>query len=255
MLLSSIIASVVLRCVAVAAPTNPESAYTSSVVPPSTTFTLAPAPTAPSLTSQLFLADLAADRFGLIPNDKDFKFDFNNAARRGQAGKGVDSIAANRKTFPALVGTGSGMAGPCGFNPPHVHPRATELQIVTQGKLQVQMVPEKGVFNMPGDSQSGRRVIKNTMGKVEMTPLYLGSIHTQFNPDCTDAIFVASFSAEDFGAGQALDVTIQFSPEIVTATFGEAIDGADVDAFRKPIPVANTIGFESCLKECNIKNR
>ncbi|PBP17581.1 cupin [Diplocarpon rosae] len=259
MLSNSIIASVVLGCVAIAAPTNPESAFTSSAGATSTTSTPAAAPTAPSLTSQLFLADLAADRFGLIPHDQDFKFDFNNAALRGKAGKGGDIIAANRKTFPALVGTGSGMAvgflGPCGFNTPHVHPRATELQIVTQGKLHVEMVPENGVFNIPGDSQSGRRVIKNTVGKLEMTPFYQGSIHTQFNPDCTDAIFVASFTSEDFGAGQALDETIQFSPEIVTAAFGEAIDGADVDAFKKAIPVAIATGVESCLKKCNIKKR
>jgi hypothetical protein len=50
----------------------------------------------------------AADRFALLPNDKDFVFDFNK--KQENPGKGGELIAANRKTFPALVGTGSGMA-------------------------------------------------------------------------------------------------------------------------------------------------
>jgi hypothetical protein len=50
----------------------------------------------------------AADRFALLPNNDDFVFDFNK--KQEGAGKGGMLIAANRKTFPALVGTGSGMA-------------------------------------------------------------------------------------------------------------------------------------------------
>lgn len=50
----------------------------------------------------------AAGRFALLPNNDDFVFDFNK--KQEGAGKGGMLIAANRKTFPALVGTGSGMA-------------------------------------------------------------------------------------------------------------------------------------------------
>ncbi len=263
MLFNSIIASAILATVAVAAPTNPDnSSTTSSVVPPPAATTASaspPAPTGPSLTQQLFLADTAADRYPLLPKDDQFKFNFANPALKGKGGKGGDLIAANRKTFPALVGSGSGMAvgflGACGFNTPHVHPRATELQIVTQGKLQVEMVPENGVFNVAGDAKSGRRVIKNTVNTFEMTPFYQGSVHTQFNPDCTDAVFVASFNSEDFGAGQVLDEVVQFSPNVVTAAFGEAINGADVDKFKTAIPASIAQGVEECLKKCNIKKR
>jgi hypothetical protein len=61
-----------------------------------------------SLTQQLFLADTAAERFSLLPNDNQFIFDFNQAQKN--PGKGGQVVAANRKTFPALVGTGAGMA-------------------------------------------------------------------------------------------------------------------------------------------------
>lgn len=50
----------------------------------------------------------AADRFSLLPNDDDFVFDFNQ--EQADPGNGGQLIAANRKTFPALVGTNSGMA-------------------------------------------------------------------------------------------------------------------------------------------------
>ena len=253
MLFNSIIASAVLAYVAVAAPTSPE---------PAPTTTVAPAPlasTGPSLTQQLFLADTAADRFTLLPKDEQFKFAFNNPALKDKGGKGGDLIAANRMTFPALVGTGSGMAvgflKGCGFNTPHVHPRATELQIVTQGVLQTEMVPENGVFNKPGDPTSGRRVIKNTINQFEMQPFYQGSVHTQFNPTCHPAVFVASFNSEDFGAGQVSDELFAISPNVVTAAFGEAIDGADINNFKATIPTSIARGVEECLTKCGIEKR
>src|SRR5687767_15360451 len=60
------------------------------------------------------------------------------------------------------------------------------------------MVPENGVL----DGQGNRRTIRNDVGLFDMVPFYQGSFHTQFNPDCADAIFVASFPSEDPGTGQ-----------------------------------------------------
>jgi hypothetical protein len=74
----------------------------------SSTTTAAPTSTGLSLTQQLYLADTAADRFALLPDDKQFVFDFNQ--NQTNPGKGGELVAANRKNFPALVGTGSGMA-------------------------------------------------------------------------------------------------------------------------------------------------
>jgi len=242
MLFTSAIISAILATSALAAPAKRDAP--------------APAPFTPSLTAQLFLADVAADRFALLPDDKSFVFDFGNPALKGKGGKGGDLIAANRKNFPALVGTGSGMAvgflGPCGFNTPHVHPRATELQIVTEGRLTVEMIPENGVFNKPGDATSGRRVITNTVNQFQVTPFYLGSVHTQFNPDCTPATFVAAFNAEDFGAGQVAEELFALSDDVVSAAFGQAIDGKDVAKFKGAIPASIALGVEQCLKTCGI---
>lgn len=242
MLFTSAIVSAILASSALAAPSKR---------------TNNPAPPALSLTQQLFIADTAADRFALLPDNKDYVFNFNDPALKNKGGKGGDLITANRKNFPALVGTGSGMAvgflGPCGFNTPHVHPRATELQIVTEGRLTVEMVPENGVFNKPGDAKSGRRVITNTIEAFQVTPFYLGSVHTQFNPDCKSATFVASFNAEDFGAGQVADELFAMSDDVVSAAFGQFIDGKDVAKFRGAIPASIAKGVEKCLQTCGIK--
>ncbi|KAK3688407.1 RmlC-like cupin domain-containing protein [Podospora appendiculata] len=230
-------------------------AYTHAVmatpVPTSTAVAPPPAPTTLSLTQQLFLSDTAVDRFKLLPDNGDFVFSFNQDQKG--AGKGGRLIAANRKTFPALVGSGSGMAvgfvGACGMNTLHVHPRGTELQVVVQGRLVTEMAPENGVNNADGTP----RVISNTVNAFEMTPFYQGSVHVQFNPDCTDAVFVSSFNSEDFGAGQIANETFAFGNDVVAATFGQSINGADIDKIRAAIPASIALGVEECLMKCNIK--
>jgi len=240
------------------APNYPVSATNATAV--STTVTAVPAATNTglSLTAQLFLADTAVDRFALLPSNSDFVFDFGNPALKNKGGKGGDLIAANRKTFPALVGTGAGMAvgflGPCGFNTPHVHPRSVELQIVTEGRLVTEMLPENGVFNN-NIAADGRRVINNTINAFQMQPFYQGSVHTQYNPDCTNATFVASFTSEDFGTGQIADELFAMSPGVVAAAFGEAIDGADVARFKALIPTSIAEGVDQCLVKCGIAKR
>ncbi|KAH8894062.1 RmlC-like cupin [Thozetella sp. PMI_491] len=204
-----------------------------------------------SLTAQLTLADTAVDRFALLPKNEDFVFDFS----KPQAGPGAGGqlVAANRKTFPALVGTGSGMAvgrlNACGMNTLHVHPRATELQIVVKGQIVTEMVPENGVNNADGTP----RVISNTLKEFNMTPFYQGSVHTQFNPDCSDAIFVASFNAEDFGTGQIANETFALTDDVIAATFGQTIAGADIDKVRHAIPKNIALGVDQCLQKCGIK--
>lgn len=49
-------------------------------------------------------------------------FNFNQPQDKDKAGKGGQLIAANRKSFPALVGTGAGMAfGRVGRKLPSTH--------------------------------------------------------------------------------------------------------------------------------------
>lgn len=115
-----------------------------------------------------------------------------------------------------------------------------------------EMVPENGVF-VANDKSRGRRVVRNEVRTNQMTPFYLGSVHTQFNPDCTPATFVAAFNSEDFGAGQVAEELVAFSDGVVEAAFGQAVDGKNLETFRKMIPVSVAKGVEECLVRCGIK--
>ena len=115
-----------------------------------------------SLIDRLQLAPTAVDRIALL-SASDFKYDFNNPpADATTTGKGGHTVKADRKVFPALIGTGVGMTvgfiGPCGFNTPHTHPRSSEINIIVEGRLGTEFIAENGADP-----------IQNTLEKYQMT--------------------------------------------------------------------------------------
>lgn len=208
-----------------------------------------------SKTQQIFLSDTRVDAINnVLKDDKDFVFNFFDA-QTGGPGKGGEVVPANRKTFPALTNTNIGGAvgflGPCGFNTPHVHPRATEFLFLFEGEIMSEMVPENGVV----DANGKRRDIRNKLEKFDSTVYFQGSIHSQFNTGCGNATFFAALSSEDFGVGQAADELFSLDDDTIAAVFGNNIDGARVDELRGFIPESVALGVEQCLKKCNIPKR
>lgn len=63
---------------------------------------------------------------------------------------------------------------------------------------------------------------------------------------------MASFNSEDFGAGQVAEELFALSDDVVSASFGQAIDGKDVAKFKNAIPASIALGVEQCLKACGI---
>lgn len=204
-----------------------------------------------TLFQQLVLAPNAVDRLALL-EDKDFVFDFADNTRTAGVtkGEGGKIVRADHATFPALVGQGGAVAigflGPCGFNTPHVHPRAAELNLVVEGRLFASVTAENGA-----------RHLNHTLNKFEMTVFPQGAVHTEFNPDCTDAVFVASFPSEDPGVGQIAQEFFGLENEIVKGSAGGevTVDGRDIDAFRSLIPANVAKGVDSCLAKCGISKR
>ncbi|KZZ95556.1 spherulin-1A [Moelleriella libera RCEF 2490] len=204
------------------------------------------------LISKLLTAPTQSERFKLLNQPGDFIFDFNNrTAPEGSAvrGKGGVAVAATAKTFPALIGNGAamivGFLGPCGMNTPHVHNRGTELAFVAEGRLVINFVGENGVTP-----------VANTVTRFQMAIFPQGSIHTQFNPDCTNAMFVAGFNNADPGTTTIAQNFFQLRPDIVNATLGlgpKTLDGADIETFRKAIPANIALGIDACLAKCGIK--
>ncbi|KAG9230885.1 spherulin-1A [Amylocarpus encephaloides] len=235
---------------------NPPNSTTYPLPPPTVPSGLPSSCTAetlpnPTLFSALTLAPNAVDRFNLL-SDNDLVYNFADPCRKFGVAKGLGGnvTRADHATFPALTtqrgSLAIGFLGPCGFNTPHVHPRAAELNLVIEGQLFAQSVTENGA-----------RTISHTLKKYEMTVFPMGAVHTEFNPLCTPSVFVASFPDEDPGVGQIAQEYFGLNKEIVTGSAGGevSIEGKDVDAFRGLIPDNVAKGVDSCLVKCGIAKR
>ncbi|TKV91928.1 hypothetical protein SEVIR_9G129900v4 [Setaria viridis] len=79
---------------------------------------------------------------------------------------------------------------PGGTNPPHVHPRATEVGIVTRGELLVGIV---------GSLDSGNRYYSKVVRAGETFVIPRGLVHFQFNVGKEEATMVVSFNSQNPG--------------------------------------------------------
>ncbi|KAI5865055.1 RmlC-like cupin domain-containing protein [Durotheca rogersii] len=249
------------KAAATAAPVSSTTATaTTATTAPAKTPAAATPPSGLSKVQQILLADTRADALNnVLADDADFVFDFNQARKFGP-GKGGEIVLANRKAFPALTGTGIsaavGFLGPCGFNTPHVHNRATELLIVVRGEVVSEMVVENGVVAAAaGDAPARPRNVLNTVRELQATPYYPGALHSQYNPTCEDAVFVAPLSSEDPGANTIAQAYLALRDDTVRAAAGNHIDGADIERFRGAISPSVALGVEQCLQKCGIAKR
>lgn len=204
-----------------------------------------------NLILQLQTAATAVDRIALLPNPQDHVYDFTNPPLTSAItqGKGGHTVKADRKNFPALIGNGVSMTlgfiGPCGFNTPHTHPRSAEINVIVQGELGTEYVLENGA-----------PVIRNNLQQYQMTVFPQGAIHTEFNPNCDDAVFVAGFASEDPGVQQSTQRLLDLDDDLLVANFGvDTFAGEDIDAFRSLLPENVALGVESCLAKCGIQKR
>ena len=203
-----------------------------------------------ALISSLESAPTAKDRVNLIPNDADWVYDFNNPPSDTiTTGKGGHTVKADRESFPPLIGTGVSMTlgflGPCGFNTPHTHPRSSEINVGVKGSLVAEFTPENGA-----------NTVTNKLGTNQMTVFPQGAMHTEFNPNCDDALFVAGFASEDPGVQQAAQTFFGLNDDLVAAALGQdTFEGADLDKFRSLIPANVADGVEKCLNQCHISKR
>ncbi|KAL2881062.1 hypothetical protein SGCOL_003721 [Colletotrichum sp. CLE4] len=198
-----------------------------------------------SLTAQLQLADSGAARYRLLPRDEDFIYDFHKS----------QVALANRQTFPAVTGLGGSMAvaslPACAMSFLHLHPRASELLVVTSGRLITEMVPEAGVL----DADGKQRVIRADLGPNQMTVFPQGSFHTQVNPECTPASAVVSFTSDEGGTAMVAAQLFALSDDVIETSFGSSIDGEDIDRVRQAIPKSLVLKVGECLEKCGLEKR
>lgn len=111
-----------------------------------------------------------------------------------------------------------------GLNPPHTHPRATEILVVLKGTLYVGFVtsnPENRLFT---------KVLKK--GDVFVFPM--GLIHFQLNVGKTNAVAIGSLSSQNPGVITIANAVFGSKPRILDDVLTKAfqVDKKVIDAFQ-----------------------
>ncbi|KAJ0251134.1 Germin-like protein subfamily 1 member 8 [Hirschfeldia incana] len=94
---------------------------------------------------------------------------------------------------------------PNGQNPPHTHPRATEILIVQQGTLLVGFV---------SSNQDGNRLFAKTLNVGDVFVFPEGLIHFQFNLGRTPAVAIAALSSQNAGVITIANTVFGSNPDI-----------------------------------------
>uniref|UniRef100_A0A2N9GUZ3 Germin-like protein n=1 Tax=Fagus sylvatica TaxID=28930 RepID=A0A2N9GUZ3_FAGSY len=102
---------------------------------------------------------------------------------------------------------------PYGQNPPHTHPRATEILVVLEGTLYVGFVT----------SNTENRLFTKVLNKVDVFVFPVGLIHFQFNVGKTNAIAIAGLSSQNAGvitiANAVFGSNPPINPDVLTKAF------------------------------------
>ncbi|XP_062176609.1 germin-like protein subfamily 1 member 13 [Alnus glutinosa] len=102
---------------------------------------------------------------------------------------------------------------PYGLNPPHIHPRATEILVVLEGTLYVGFVT----------SNPENRLITKTLNAGDVFVFPIGLIHFQFNVGTTNAVAFAGLGSQNPGliiiAKNVFGSTPPINPDVLTKAF------------------------------------
>lgn len=135
----------------------------------------------------------------------------NTSNRQGSAVTGV-----NVAQISGLNTLGISLArvdyAPYGLNPPHIHPRATEILTILEGSLYVGFVtsnPENKLFT---------KVINK--GDVFVFPK--GLVHFQFNYGTTDAVAIIALSSQNTGVITVANAVFGSKPSITDDILAKA---------------------------------
>ncbi|KAL3519299.1 hypothetical protein ACH5RR_017448, partial [Cinchona calisaya] len=110
-------------------------------------------------------------------------------------GSNVTQVNVNQ--IPGLNTLGISLAridfAPYGLNPPHTHPRATEILVVLEGTLLVGFVTSNPAMNMKN------RLFTKVLNPGDVFVFPQGLIHFQFNNGKTNAVAIAGLSSQNPG--------------------------------------------------------
>lgn len=101
---------------------------------------------------------------------------------------------------------------PWGINPPHTHPRATEILTVVEGTLEVGFIT----------SNPDNRLIAKVLSKGDVFIFPVGLIHYQRNVGYGNAIAIAALSSQNPGVITIANAVFGSNPDIATDLLAKA---------------------------------
>ena len=123
----------------------------------------------------------------------------------------------NVDTLPGLNTLGISLVridfAPYGENPPHTHPRGTEILVVLEGTLFVGFVT----------SNPENRLFTKTLNKGDVFVFPIGLIHFQLNVGKTNALVISGLSSQNPGVITIADAVFgsnpPINPDVLTKAF------------------------------------
>ncbi|KAM4075910.1 hypothetical protein ACJW30_12G024300 [Castanea mollissima] len=130
---------------------------------------------------------------------------------------GSNVTTVNVDTLPGLNTLGISLAridfAPYGENPPHTHPRGTEILVVVEGTIFVGFVT----------SNPENRLFTKTLNKGDVFVFPVGLIHFQLNVGKTNAIAISGLSSQNAGVITIADAVFgsnpPINPDVLTKAF------------------------------------
>ncbi|KAK1319675.1 Germin-like protein 5-1 [Acorus calamus] len=187
----------------------------------------------PDMLQDLCVADLksAVKVNGFVcknsSNATDFFFD--GLAKPGNTTNKFGSAvtAANVEKIPGLNTLGVSLSridyAPGGLNPPHTHPRATEIIFVLEGKLDVGFITTANVL------------IAKTIKKGEVFVFPRGLVHFQMNSGSAPAAVISGFNSQLPGTQQIAPALFASTPAVGDDVLEKAfqVGASDVEKIKK----------------------
>ena len=147
---------------------------------------------------------------------EDFFFSGLHVAANTSNKQGSAVTAANVVQIPGLNTMGISMVridyAPKGQNPPHTHPRATEILAVLEGSLYVGFVT----------SNPNNTLISKVLNKGDVFVFPKGLVHFQFNYGTENAVALAALSSQNPGVITIANTVFGSEPSITDGILAKA---------------------------------
>ncbi|CAL5186252.1 unnamed protein product [Lathyrus oleraceus] len=162
-----------------------------------------------------------------LATPEDFFFSVKEGNTSNPLGSKVTQVTVNEILGLNTLGISLARVdfAPKGLNPPHIHPRGTEILIVLEGTLYVGFVT----------SNPQNRLITKVLNKGDVFVFPIGLIHFQLNVGYGNALAIAGLSGQNPGVITVANAVFGSNPKISSDVLTKAfqVDNKIVDNLQK----------------------